>query len=113
MMQFTRMADIGLTLDKGTNINYQNSLPNKLFDYIQGGTPVLATDIKEVKSIVEEYEIGEIISDLNPKNLAEKLNKMLLNEEKLGFYAQNCLKTALELNWGHECKVLEKIYLEN
>lgn len=113
MMQFTRIADIGLTLDKGTNINYQNSLPNKLFDYIQGGTPILATDIKEVKSIVEEYEIGEIISDLNPKKLAEKLNKMLEKEEKLFFYAQNCLKTAQILNWEHECKVLEKIYLEN
>jgi|TARA_R110000737_G_scaffold298126_1_gene304969 glycosyltransferase involved in cell wall biosynthesis len=113
MMQFTRLANIGLTLDKGTNINYQNSLPNKLFDYIQGGTPILATDIKEVKSIVEEYEIGEIITDLNPKNLAEKLKKMLENEEKLRFYAQNCLKTAQILNWEHECKVLEKIYLEN
>jgi glycosyltransferase involved in cell wall biosynthesis len=113
MMQFTRMADIGLTLDKGTNINYQNSLPNKLFDYIQGGTPILATDIKEVKNIVEQYEIGEVISDLNAHNLAEKLKKMLENEEKLGFYAQNCLKTAQILNWEHECKVLEKIYLES
>ncbi|MGJ8660933.1 MAG: glycosyltransferase [Bacteroidota bacterium] len=113
MMQFTRMANIGLTLDKGTNINYQNSLPNKLFDYIQGGTPILATDIKEVKSIVEQYEIGEVISDLNPHNLAEKLKKMLENEEKLQFYAQNCLKTAQLLNWEQECKVLEKIYLEN
>lgn len=113
MMQFTRLANIGLTLDKDTNINYQNSLPNKLFDYIQGGTPILTTNINEVKSIVEEYEIGEIISDLNPHNLAEKLKKMLENEEKLRFYAQNCLKTAQILNWENECKVLEKIYLNN
>jgi len=113
MMQFTRMADIGLTLDKGTNINYQNSLPNKLFDYIQGGTPILATNIKEVASIVQEYEIGEIISELTAQNLAEKLKKMLENEDKLQFYAQNCLKTAQILNWEQECKVLEKIYLAN
>lgn len=113
MMQFTRLADLGLTLDKGTNINYQNSLPNKLFDYIQGGTPILTTHIKEVARIVQEYEVGEVISDFNSHNLAEKLKKMLENEEKMHFYAQNCLKTAQILNWEHECKVLEKIYLDN
>ncbi|MFA7272281.1 MAG: glycosyltransferase [Crocinitomicaceae bacterium] len=111
MMQFTRLAHIGLSLDKGNNINYQNSLPNKVFDYIHAGTPILATNIKEVQRIVLDHQVGEIIEDLTPIVLAEKLQKMLENEEKLAFYAQNCLKTAETLNWENECKVLEKIYL--
>ncbi len=111
MLAISRLADIGLSLDKGTNINYQNSLPNKIFDYIQAGTPILASGMKEVRKVIEEYQVGEIIEEVNSLELAKKLQKMLEKDEKLSFYAENCLKAAQILNWENESKVLEKIYL--
>ncbi|MFT5580947.1 MAG: glycosyltransferase involved in cell wall biosynthesis [Psychromonas sp.] len=110
MMKYTTLADIGLSLDKGNNVNYVNSLPNKIFDYIQAGTPVLASNIKEVSAVVLKYQVGEILDTVDAKSLSEKLNSMLSDTEKQQFYRINCLKTAEKLCWEEEVRVLDNIY---
>jgi glycosyltransferase involved in cell wall biosynthesis len=112
MLAIARLADLGLSLDKGTNVNYENSLPNKIFDYIQAGTPILASNIKEVKNVIESYQVGETLDEVNSTELVKKLQELLENDEKRAFYSQNCLKTAQILNWENESKVLEQIYLD-
>lgn len=110
MMNFTYYADLGLTLDKPTNLNYRFSLPNKLFDYIHAETPILSTDLKEITNIVNKYEVGEIIQELSPENLALKINSLLFNEELLIKYKSNCIAAKKELNWEVETEVLKEIY---
>lgn len=108
MMAHTRVSDLGLTLDKDTNINYRYSLPNKLFDYIHAGIPTLASDLKEVRGIIEQYEIGEVVSLVVPKVLAEKMNEML-HSPKTAYWKENCLKARKELNWETESEVLKEM----
>ncbi len=102
LARFTRMADIGLTLDKDTNLNYRYSLPNKLFDYIQAGLPVLATDLIEVKKIVEGYDIGMITTSSDPVSLSEAMKKMLSNENDFARWKKNVNIAAAELCWENE-----------
>ncbi len=113
LIQYTQLADIGLTLDKNTNINYLNSLPNKLFDYIHAGVPVLASALPEVKKIVEQYNIGECIESVMPEEIAKKLSAMLSNKEKLSTYKLNTAKAKEDLCWEKEKKVLEELLIIN
>jgi glycosyltransferase involved in cell wall biosynthesis len=102
LFAYTRHADIGLTLDKDTNINYRYSLPNKLFDYIHAGVPVLASSLPEIKSIIDKYKVGEMIENHDPHHIAEKISAMLVDKQMLSVYRENCNIAKCELNWKNE-----------
>jgi len=111
LMNFTALSDIGLSLDKDTNINYRYSLPNKIFDYIHANTPLIVTDLVEVKRIVEENNVGLVLSELTPANLANAITKLLNNKALYSNYKKNTLFASQTLNWANECEVLKEIYL--
>lgn len=110
MMAHTRVADLGLTLDKDTNINYRYSLPNKLFDYIHAGIPTLGSDLKEVASIIHKYGIGDVITEVEPHQLANKIAEMLDSDENTN-WKQNCLKAREQLNWYKEAATLKELLI--
>ncbi|MFI5218109.1 MAG: glycosyltransferase [Bacteroidia bacterium] len=104
LMQYTLTADVGLSLDKGTNLNYRFSLPNKLFDYIYANVPVLGSQVVEVKKIIDQYKIGSTIENHNPVHIAEKLSFMLADETRVREWKKNLEAAAKELTWAHEEK---------
>ncbi len=110
MMSYTTHADIGLTLDKPTNLNYTLSLPNKVFDYMHTSTVVVSSEIKEVANVVRTHTIGEVLTEVSPNCIAETINSLLENPEKIKHYKANCKIAAETENWENETKILNEIY---
>jgi len=107
---YTRLCDLGLSLDKDTNINYKYSLPNKLFDYIQAGIPVLCTNIVEVAKIVQSWQIGMVVNSLDRHELADIIDNMLIDKDQINLWRENLSRAAGELCWENEEKELLRIY---
>ena len=110
LYNLTSLADIGLTLDKETNINYRYSLPNKLFDYIQARIPVLSSQLPEIEKIINEFDIGDFIPSHDPEEIARVANEILANHELMSRWKKNVNFAASQINWESEEQQLKEVY---
>ena len=110
MMQYTQHAKLGITIDKDTNRNYKYSLPNKLFDFIHAGIPILASKIIEVEKIIKKYQIGLFINNHEPTHIANQIKYALDNKELMSEWKSNTTIATKELNWEIEENTLKDLY---
>lgn len=101
LAKYTLLANVGLSIEKPTNINYIYSLPNKFFDYIQCNVPVLSSGMVEVKKIMDKYDIGLTIKSHDPKHIAEQIDLMLKDSNQNKWKVNLCF-AADEYCWENE-----------
>lgn len=110
LAQYTQIADLGLSFDKDTNLNYRFSLPNKLFDYIHADVPVLVSNLVEIVRVVKDYQIGDVIENHEPKHIAKKMQACFTNKKRYFSWTKNLKKAQKELTWeAEEQKILDLI----
>ena len=91
-------------------INYLDSLPVKMFEYMSAGLPIVASNFPLWKNIVEDNNCGICVNPHNIKAISEAINYLLDNPndaEKMGKNGINIVKK--KYNWqSEERKLLEK-----
>ena len=110
MMAYTQNAELGFCLDKDTNLNYRFSLPNKLFDFIQAGVPIVASHLTEIEKIIRGYDIGLFIENHEPTTIAATIREALSDSARRTKWKQNLSVAAQDLRWENEEKKLLAIY---
>jgi glycosyltransferase involved in cell wall biosynthesis len=108
---YTIQADVGISLEEDLGLNYRFALPNKVFDYIQAGIPVLVSDLPEVRALVEEYGVGQVNSTQDPQILGALFTEMAGNEEKRSVWKTNLKIAGEELCWEKEEGILAEILM--
>lgn len=93
--------------------NNMACLPNKLFEYMASGLPVIASNFKLYKDVIEDSESGLTVEPENVEMLAEAIIYMLKNNDialNMGLHAREAFKR--KYNWEAEEKKLFNLYSE-
>ncbi len=88
--------DMGIFLLPPVNFNYENTLPNKLFDFIQARLGVAIGPTPEMAEIVHRYNIGIVSENFTAQSLANKLTKITKSE--LETFKKNANVASQEMN---------------
>ena len=99
MMQYTMLSDIGVSLDKPNNLNYEFSLPNKFFDYIKAGIPVVSSHLIEIRKLVEQFNCGAMTTSHDPHDILDALQYAFKNKSS---FKKGILQAKEELVWEKE-----------
>lgn len=106
-----RSADMGLwTLLANVGLNFKYSLPNKVFEYIAAGLPILAADLPEVRKIVDGYKIGVCFNPIDPDSIAASINQLANDPELLAQCRKNMPAAVRDLRADQEWNKLVDLY---
>lgn len=106
----TAQASLGISVEEDLGLNYRYALPNKLFDYIQAKIPVIVSNLPEMRSLVEKYNIGLVAGNHDPDYLATAFRKALFDYEMRENWRQGLEKASRELTWENEKRKLLEIF---
>lgn len=93
-----RDARIGVTMLEDSCLNHRYALPNKLFDYIHAGIPVLGSDLVEVDRVVTSYDIGQTVPADDPAAIAAGI-RLMLDSDNQNHWRQNLARAAETFAW--------------
>lgn len=103
MMAYTRQCFLGLIFERiDFNDEHMFSLPNKFFDYLKAGIPVLSSKAVEIKNIIEKYNVGDFIENFDPAGIAKKVMQIADDTGAYQQWKQNTTAAASELCWENE-----------
>ncbi len=88
--------DLGLFVLPPTCFNYLHALPNKFFEFVQSGLPVIVGPSPEMAVLVKKYQIGLVLHDWEAESLRDGLDSLSLKEVEN--WQMNVCSAAKDLN---------------
>jgi len=110
VVYYCMSANMGVVIYLRTSLNNYYATPNKLYEYIHAGLPVVSSDFPALKEVVEGYGLGYTFDPEEPESIAEAINGVLADEKRYDTMRRNALEAAGIFNWEMESRKLLEIY---
>lgn len=100
-------ADVALVAIEPVCLSYELALPNKLFEAVHAGVPVLATDLPEIRAFVHESGVGEVFQPGDDASFVHALSCLLEQPQR---YRAAAVRRRQTDHWQREQHILVALY---
>jgi glycosyltransferase involved in cell wall biosynthesis len=108
---YAASADLGVNAIVGSSLNDRYSLPNKLFQYMAAGLPVVTSDLPHVREIVEGARCGLVADTTRPEAIAEAIGRILADRDEVAAMgARGRAAVRDRYGWSRAAAVLRGVY---
>jgi glycosyltransferase involved in cell wall biosynthesis len=91
--------------------NHIAAQPNKLFEYMAAGIPVIASDFPLWRKIIEDAGCGVLVDPLDTRSIATAIERLITNPTEAEAMGQRGRKAVeRHFNWANEEKTLLSFY---
>jgi len=112
MVRMTASSDIGVIPIVDSCLSYRYAAPNKLFEDMMAGVPVVASDLPDMARVVRSECVGTLIEPpVSPESIAAAVRALIEGEESLHAIGARARTAALaRYNWALERGKLLAVY---
>lgn len=107
--EYISMADVCL-IPQPSNEHADTTVPHKLFEYMSQAKPILSSDAKPLKRIIEETKAGLWFESNNPKDFAKKVDELKNSTVDYGGNGKKAVEE--KYNWENDKRELLNLYQE-
>lgn len=114
IMEYTSSADWGISNVRNTCLNHYHCLPNKVFEYIQAGIPIISNDLGDIADLLRKEHLGLVMDGENKEDVKRTMRQA--RDMGTAKFTENLRKAASKYYWGaQEEDILESLQfvLEN
>jgi len=76
LLDYTSACDIGWLIIRGKGVSNKLALPNKLFEYALMGLPIISSSLKNMKTIINKYNLGLVVDENNINDQLRAIKKI-------------------------------------
>lgn len=110
VISYISTAQVGVVLFRNISLNHYYIAPNKLWESMNAGLPVVSSNFPVLKAIIEDYGLGCTCDPEYPRDIANAINWVLSDKKRYDGMRQNAVEAAKIFNWENESKKLLEVY---
>lgn len=105
-------ADVAVVAFTPDSLNQHYATPNRLFESLAAGVPVVVSDFPEMRRIVEEYDVGAVCDPTDPGSIASAVERLLGEPASARVERRARCRQAVEdtFNWERQVQSILAIY---
>ena len=108
LLNYTSSADYGVLFYEDTCLNHRYCSPNKIFEYLMAGLPVLTSNLFEMKRLLEAGDLGIVAQENTVEGFKKAVYSLLEKDYKK--IEKNVLFARNKYCWEEQEKILLKVY---